>query len=147
MGYFKIMTTLITLMLSSHQISAEEITLFNSNGEAIAYIDTDDEDLTIYMWNGAPVAYLDPDGDIFDIYGFNGKHLGWYDDGIIRDHDGYAVGFIEGAANIYTQYEPYKSYKNYKPFKSFKSYAPYKPYNKSTFSNEPLSLFLMKGKG
>jgi hypothetical protein len=92
MQYFKIMTTLITLILSSLQISAEEITLFNSNGEAIAYFDTDDEDLTIYMWNGTPVAYLDPDGDIFDIYGFNGKHLGWYDDGIIRDHDGYAVG-------------------------------------------------------
>jgi hypothetical protein len=50
--------------------NAEEMTLFNSDGEAIAYIDADDDDLTIYLWNGTPVAYLDPSGDAFNIYGF-----------------------------------------------------------------------------
>jgi hypothetical protein len=142
----KIFTTILTLMLSSQILLAEEITLFNSDGEAIAYIDAEDEDLTIYMWNGTPVAYLDPDGDDFNIYGFNGEHLGWFEDGIIRDHEGYAVGFIEGATNVYTKYEPYKSHKKYKPYQSYKKYAPYKPYNKNQFSNESLSLFLMKGK-
>jgi len=146
MKTFKIITIVLTLLFSSQLAMAEEITLFNSDGEAIAYIDTEDEDLTIYMWKGTPVAYLDPDGDIFNIYGFNGEHLGWYENGIIRDHEGYAVGFIEGATNVYTKYEPYKSYKQYKPYKAYKKYAPYKPYYKSQFSNEPLSLFLMKGK-
>ncbi len=146
MKALKIFTTVIALVFGSQIALAEEITLFNSDGEAIAYIDTEDEDLTIYMWNGTPVAYLDPDGDAFNIYGFNGKHLGWYENGIVRDHEGYAVGFIEGATNVYTKYEPYKSYKQYKPYKAYKEYAPYKPYYKNQFSNEPLSLFLMKGK-
>lgn len=146
MKQLKIFATVILMLLSSHLTFAEEITLFNSDGEATAYIDTEDEDLTIYMWNGTPVAYLESNGNAFHIYGFNGQHLGWFEDGIVRDSKGYAVGFIKGATNIYTKYEPYKSYKKYKPYKSYKSYAPYKPYYKNTFSNESLSLFLMKGK-
>ena len=125
----------------------QEITLFNSEGEAVAYIDSNDDDNTIYLWSGSPVAYLSSEGDHFNVYGFNGKHLGWFEDGIVRDDDGYAVGFIKGAvSSIYTKYEPYKSYKQYKPYKSYKSYAPYKPYYQSSFSNEPLVLFLKRGK-
>lgn len=140
-----ILLTLLFLGFSSN-IIAKEITLYDSEGEAVAYIDTDDEDLTIYLWNGKPVAYLEPNGDDYNIYGFNGKHLGWYEDGIIRDHKGYIVGFSKGAVNMYTKYETYKSYKAYKPYKSYKEYAPYKPYYKNQFSNEPLSLFLSRGK-
>jgi hypothetical protein len=131
--------------LLSFTTNAQEITLFNSDGEATAYIDTDDEDLTIYMWDGTPVAYLDVDGGVFNIYGFNGNHLGWFEDGIVRDHNGYAVGFRKGATNINTRYEPYKSYKKYKPYKAYKQYAPYKPYHKNQFSGEALSLFLKRG--
>ena len=123
---------------------AQEITLFDSEGEARAYIDAND-DLTIYLWAGTPVAYLVSNGDNYHIYGFNGKHLGWFEDGIIRDHNGYALGFIEGAVNMYTKYEPYKGYKKYKPYKSYKEYAPYKPYYKNSFSNTPLVLFLKMG--
>ena len=140
-----ILLTVVFFGLTSN-VFAKEITLFDSDGEAIAYIDTDDEDLTIYLWNGKPVAYLVPDGDAFNIYGFNGKHLGWFEDGIVRDHKGYVIGFKKGATSIYTKYEPYKSYKAYKPYKSYKEYAPYKPYYKSQFSGESLSLFLSKGK-
>ena len=140
----KTVTTILTLVLTTQLLLAEEITLFNSTGEAIAYIDS--EDLTIYMWNGTPVAYLDAKGGLFNIYGFNGEHLGWYEDGIVRDHGGYVVGFIKGATNVRTNYEPYKAYKKYKPYKAYKKYAPYKPYNRNQFSTESLSLFLMKGK-
>lgn len=137
----------LLLITSACTALAEEISLFNSRGEPVAYIDTDDEDCTIYMWNGYPVAYLTTTSDDdFSIYGFNGKHLGWYADGIVRDHQGYAVGFAKGAISKYTQYESYKSYKQYKPYKSYKQYAPYKPYYKSTFSNESLSLFLKRGR-
>jgi hypothetical protein len=126
-------------------IMAQEITLFDSDGVARAYIDTDDDDLTVYLWAGTPVAYLVPDGGDFSIYGFNGKHLGWFEDGIVRDHEGYALGFIKGAVNMHTKYEPYKGYKKHKPYKSYKEYAPYKPYYKPKFSNIPLSLFLKRG--
>ncbi len=148
MDQIRKITILLGCFLSTSMIAkAEEITMFDADGDAIAYIDTEDEDLTIYMWNGSPVAYLEPNGDNFNIYGFNGNHLGWFENGIVRDHEGYAVGFKEGAASIYTKYEPYKSYKQYKPYKAYKQYAPYKTYYKTQFSNEPLSLFLMLGKG
>lgn len=127
---------------------AEEITLFDRNGTPTAYIDTADEDLTIYMWNGLPVAYLSTSSrDAFHIYGFNGRHLGWFEDGIVRNHDGEIVGFQKGAVSKYTEYEPYKAYKKYKPYKAYKEYAPQKPYYTSGFGRESLSLFLMRGKG
>lgn len=49
MKAFKIFTTAIVLLFGTQIALAEEITLFNSDGDAIAYIDTEDEDLTIYM--------------------------------------------------------------------------------------------------
>jgi len=144
--FIRILSLTIFFFGSSMTTFAEEITLFNSDGEAIAYIDAEDEDLTIYMWNGTPVAYLVSDDDAFSIYGFNGEHLGWFEDGIVLDHEGYGVGFRKGATSIYTKYEPYKSYKQYKPYKAYMKYAPYKPYYKTQFSGESLSLFLMRGK-
>ena len=125
----------------------QEISLFNSDGDAVAYIDVNDEDNTIYLWGGTPVAYLSAQSNYYNIYGFNGNHLGWYEDGVLRNEDGDAVGFKKGAiSGIYTNYESYKSYKEYKPFKSYKSYAPYKPYFSNSFSNESLILFLKRGK-
>lgn len=123
---------------------ADEISLFDSAGQPVAYIATDD-DMTIYMWSGEPVAYLSG-GNSINIYGFNGEHLGWFDNGIIRDHNGDAVGFMKGAVNMYTSYEPYKSYRQYKPYKAYQQYAPYKPYNSSSFSRTPLVSFLMRGR-
>ena len=141
------MKKLILLLLFIPLISyGQEITLFDSDGEAVAYIDGNDIDNTIYLWGGTPVAYLSSEGNYYNIYGFNGNHLGWFEDGVVRDNDGYAVGFIKGAVtSVYTQYEPYKSYKSYKPYKSYKSYAPYKPYFQNSFSTEPLVLFLKRG--
>lgn len=90
-----------------------EETLFDVNGKPVAYIAHTDGQ-TIYLWGGEPVAYLDSD----NIYGFNGKHLGWYEVGIVRDHDGCVVGFNKDAANVYVQFEPFKSCKKYKPLKA-----------------------------
>jgi hypothetical protein len=111
---------------------AEEITLFNSEGEAIAYIDAEDEDLTIYMWNGTPVAYLDPNGDTFNIYGFNGEHLGWFEDGIVRAHVGYAVGFRK-VPLIFIQNIKHTNHTSNTNLIRIKEYAPYKPTKKSIF--------------
>ncbi len=141
------MKKLILLLLFIPSVClSQEISLFNSDGDAVAYIDTDDEDNTIYLWNGTPVAYLSPESNYYNIYGFNGNHIGWFEDGIVRDEDGDAVGFQKGAVSgVYTNYEPYKSYKKYKPYKSFKSFAPFKPYFSNSFSNESFVLFLKRG--
>ena len=133
-------------LTSAVVLHAQEITLYDNEGKAVAYIDANDDDIPIYLWNGTPVAYLEPASRGFHIYGFNGKHLGWYEDGVVRDHSGHMVGFKKGAVNIYTSYEPYKSYKQYKPYKSYQQYAPYKPYFTNILSTETLSLFLRRGK-
>ena len=140
----KILFTLAFIV--SFSSFGQEISLFNSEGNAVAYIDTDDKDNTIYLWNGTPVAYLYPKSNYYNIYGFNGNHLGWYEKGIVCDEEGDAVGFKKGAVSgIYTNYEPYKQYKQYKPYKAYKSYAPYKPYFSKTFSNQSFVLFLKRG--
>lgn len=139
-----VFTVICFVLISASFACAEEISLFDSTGKPIAYIDTNDE-LTIYLWGGQPVAYLELESNYYSIFGFNGKHLGWFEDGIIRNHKGYAVGFIEGAVNIMTSFEPYKGYKQYKPYKGFKQLAPLKPIYIDSWSKIPLSLFLSSG--
>ncbi|MDM1384583.1 hypothetical protein HX024_18140 [Myroides marinus] len=119
-----------------------EETLFNVDGTPQAYI-VHNDDKTIYLWNGTPVAYL---SDNSTIYGFNGKHLGWYEDGIVRNLNGKKNGFNKKSLPVYAKYEPYKSYKKYKPYKSYKQYSKYKPYYKISKSDISLEIFLNQGK-
>lgn len=131
---------LFCTFFAAEKAHAKEITLFNSKGEATAYIDTSDE-LIIYLWDGDPVAYIHDD----DVYGFNGKHLGWFVDGIIWDNEGNAVGFIEGAVNMVTSIEPIKGIKSIKPMKSMREMAPMKPVFSNRWSSLPFSIFLANG--
>ena len=117
-----------------------EETLFDVNGNPVAYIAYSDEE-TIYLWGGEPVAYLDDDS----IYGFNGIHLGWYEDGVIRDHDGNIVGTNEKTAAVFVKFEPFKGFKKFKPFKAFKQFEPFKPFYHTTQSSLPLDEFLQQG--
>jgi hypothetical protein len=123
----------------------DEITLFNGKGKAIAYIDMSDE-MTIYMWNGKPASYLESDSDAkgFHIYGFNGKHLGWFVDGVARDHDGKAACAVKERMQS-TEGEPFKSFKAFKPFKDFTQSAPSRPTFRNAFSVVTCSAFLMEG--
>ncbi|HNR06872.1 MAG TPA: hypothetical protein PKM27_06105 [Saprospiraceae bacterium] len=122
----------------------EEIAIFNSKGKAIAFLEVSEEQ-TLYMWSGKPVAYLYKEGGETHIYGFNGKHLGWYEEGILYTHDGDAVGFIEGAMSLFTEFEPIKGFKRFKPSRSFREFPPFKPFFSKYFSKTPLSLFLLEG--
>ncbi len=45
------------IIIFASAVLAKEVTLYDSEGDAVAYIDTD-RDLTIYIWEGNPVAYL-----------------------------------------------------------------------------------------
>lgn len=140
------------LFLTLYTVSkAEELSLFDFEGDAIAYI-ADDSEMTIFLWDGTPCAYLvkkgnseNPKTDKFSIYGFNGDHLGWLIKGIVRDHEGDITGFTRGAINKSTNYEPYKSYKQYKPYKGYKEYEPYMPYLSNNWSDFLLKDFLKEG--
>jgi hypothetical protein len=131
----------LIFLLSSPSITiAKEISIFDSSGEATAYIDTNDEQ-NIYLWDGEPVAYLDHDS----IYGFNGKHLGWISDGILYDHDGHAVGFLDGSTSRPTLPEPIKGLQKLTPLKSLEELEPLQPLFQTQWESG-LKYFLLNGK-
>ena len=120
----------------------KEISLFSGSGKPTAYIATDEEN-TIFSWDGKPLAYLIPDSTEgeFHVYGFNGKHLGWFADGVARDHKGYAVCAVQGRVSS-PEFEPYKSYKQYKPYRDYQQYAPSRPAFLYGFGPTPCISFL-----
>ena len=128
--------------ISFGQYGNKEISLFDKEGEAIAYIA---EDMTIYLWDGDPVAYLSNSNNTWHVYGFNGNHLGWYIKGIVYDNDGDAVGAQKNATNMITSIEGIKGIKSIKPIKSIKEIAPIKPILSSSWSRVPLVIFLKAG--
>jgi len=136
--------SILFLSWSNLLAQADEITLYNFNGRPIAYI-APIEAYTIYLWNGKPVAYLYESSKTIHVYNFEGKHLGWFEDGIIIDHNGNAVGFLRGALKVMTQFEPFKSFKQFKPFKGFRELPPLKPLFSGKWSSTPLQIFLLFG--
>jgi len=141
MKNFLLSALLVLFVLTPLSAIAREISLYDSEGDAVAYIDTDD-DLNIYLWGGKPVAYLDGDS----LYGFNGHHLGWFREGIVWDHEGYAVGFVEGAVNKLTKLERLKGLQQLTPLKSLQQLEPLAPLMKRQFSRVPLDIFLATGR-
>jgi hypothetical protein len=119
-----IIFSIVCIFCSTSLLARDEISLFDSKGNAKAYFT---EDLTIYLWDGDPVAYLHKSGNYFHIYGFNGNHLGWFEGGIIWDHDGNAVGCIKGTVNMIYSIEPVKGIKSIYPIKSIREIASIKP--------------------
>jgi len=115
MNIKKIFTTLLVFffLLVSTISYAQKISLYDHTGEAVACI-ADDEN--IYLSKGDAIAYLNEQS----IYGLNGKHLGWFKDGIIWDHEGYAVGFIDGAFNKVKEFEGLKAIDALKEQKNLK---------------------------
>lgn len=126
-------------------INAQQTTLFDSKGEAIAYIDYDEE-ATIFMWDGTPVAFLENEGSLNCIFGFNGKFMGWYENGIIYNEEGYPVGAKDGAVNMRTQREPRKGRQLRVPRKPRTPITPRSPRWSRSWSEISLNYFLYSGK-
>ncbi len=63
---------------------------YDSHGRAAAYTE---DGVHIYLFTGEPVAYIDRDA----VYGYNGRQFGWFENGWIRDLNGYCVFFSENA--------------------------------------------------
>ena len=120
-----------------HTMSDQTITLFDTAGRRVAYIAPDEQD-TIYSWSGRPVAYLHGE----HIYGFNGKHLGWFRDGIVWDHCGKRVGFLQSTLPVPPQIHPFKGFRKPRPFKRLRQDPPLKRRKLLINSRDPLSGFL-----
>ena len=138
----RIIPLVLLLLFSAGRAADDETSLFDSTGKPVAYIASD---LTVYLWSGEPVAYLYQESEKVNVYGFNGEHLGWFKGGIVRDHDGYAVGAVREAVVGAVEFEPFKPFKQFKPFKSFREFAPSQPPFTQTWSDLPLRSFLLQG--
>ena len=84
------------------------IDFYSKSGTPIAY---SDEGENIYLFTGEPVAYISGDA----VYAFSGEHIGWFEDGWIRDKSGGCVFFTQDAKG-----GPVKPVKQVKPVKGVK---------------------------
>jgi hypothetical protein len=123
----------------------QQISLFDSQGDARAYIDFD-EDATIFMWDGTPVAFLDKDGDDICVFGFRGGFLGWYENGMIYDKNGYTVGARKEVLSMLTNMERMKGMQKMTPMRPMTSMTPMKPFWKNRWSATTLTEFLYFGR-
>lgn len=100
-------------------------TLYNCQGEAIAYLN--DDNVHIYMYDGTPVAYLHDDS----IYNFSGRYLGWIYSGMYYDRNGFPTFFTEnssgGPSKPSKQSKPSRSSRQSLPSKSSRESRPSKP--------------------
>ena len=141
----KYILTFLTAFSLSFTASAQQVSLFDSQGEARAYIDYDQE-ATLFMWNGTPVAFIEEDGDDLCIFGFDGNFLGWYEDGIIYDKKGYIVGARKDAVTQFTKMERIKGFQKITPIRPITRMSPIQPILRTRWSNTPLTEFLYFGK-
>lgn len=112
----------------------DEVTLYDSSGAASAYIVFSSSTVfsdtpTIYLWDGTPSAFLDrrSETDVFHVYSFGGEHLGWFEGGILWNHDGDAEGAVRTAISGPVQIEQIKSIKQIKPIRGIENIPPIKP--------------------
>ena len=120
-------------------LRAEEHWLYNSQGNAVAYVA---DDLTIFSNNGDAMSYLFGSNNRFSIYMFNGSHIGWLINGIVCDEQGNTVGFEKGALQNNTMLEPGKGIKMDVPNKLTREFEPVPPVFTNQWANKDLEAFL-----
>ena len=135
------------MMLITSSTFAQQISLFDRNGEARAYIDFG-RNTTIFMWDGTPVAFLERAGRNFGVIGFNGQFLGWYNMelGIMYDRRGNVVGARRGAINMAERPERAKGAQRAMPARPATPAAPAQPVFNNRWSNLSLTEFLHIGR-
>jgi hypothetical protein len=109
-----------------------QITFYDKYGRAIAYCEDGEH---IYTFGGAPVAYIHDDS----IYSYGGTHLGFFENGWVRDNAGYCVFFTDNASGGPIKptkgLEPIKAIKSIKPIKSIKQIRPIRPIPRNGWSS------------
>ncbi len=107
---------------------------YDKKGRATAY--TEDK-VHIYLFAGDAVAYFDRDA----LYSYSGEQLGWFENGWIRDLDGYCVFYSEvaygGPSKPVKGMCPVKCAKRIKPIKRVKNVRRIKSISRLSWS--PLS--------
>ena len=104
---------------------------FDKNGNATAYCD---DGVHIFAFSGSPVAYFDGNA----VFGFNGRHLGWFENGWMRDRDGECVFYTDnthgGPVTPVRRVVPVKCAKRVVPIKNVREIKRVRPVNKLSLS-------------
>lgn len=115
-----------------------EIVFYDQTGRPVAYCGDGEH---IYLYSGRPVVYI-REGSI---YAYAGTHLGWFEDGWVRDHRGDAAFFTEGASGgpmkPMRQLRPLKGLKGMRPMKGMRQTRPARPSRSRQWSRLSLSDF------
>ena len=115
-----------------------DIIFYDQHGIPIAY---SEDAVDIYLYTGKCVAYIDSDS----VYSYKGKHLGWYENGWIRDNHGYCVFFTidsrGGPINPMPRMTPMKSMKKMKSMKGMKKMKPMKAMRSLSWSDQSGTIF------
>lgn len=99
----------------------------------------------LVRFNGKGVGFADG----INLYNDSGKHVGWFEKGIMRDHNGAVVGFGESPQDMphpflpFRQFKPFPAFVGVESLRPLKQLAPYKPIKKFNWSViEPIELFV-----
>jgi len=115
---------------------------YDEDGSALAYTE---DFVHLYLFNGKPVVYFYNE----KVYGFNGSHLGWFENGWIRDLKGKCVLFnLEasgGPIKPIKKFVPNKEIKMTVPIKKIKSQIKIKNIYHASWSNFSGKDFLLQG--
>jgi hypothetical protein len=107
---------------------------FDQQGTPVAYSEDGD---TIFLFSGEPVAYHDGNS----VYSYTGTHLGRFEEGLIRDNQGYVAFFTAeatgGPIKPIKQIIPIKGIKQIKPIRGIKQIKPIRAIDSLSWS--PLS--------
>ncbi len=125
--------------------NAQQVSLFDQSGEAVAYIDYD-EDSAIFLWDGSPVAFLEKDGEDWCVFGFNKLFLGWFENGFLYDKKGHIAAATEKTINRITKAGRIKGIQKITPFKPITRITPVKPIFRNSWGANSGSSYLVTGK-
>lgn len=95
-------------------------------------------------FDGLSVGFLEG----VNLYNYRGKHVGWFENGIMRDHDSECVGFGENVMDVprpllpFKQFKPFPAFVQFEEFRPFRQMAPFRTVKKYGWSElDPLTLF------
>ncbi|TAF66038.1 MAG: hypothetical protein EAZ55_07440 [Cytophagales bacterium] len=150
---FIVSALMISMGLIKNANAQTERSIYNQNGDAIAYLATEwrGGEWIIYFFSGLPAAYLETEGNQTHIFGFNGKHLGWFEENILWDNEGNIIGYTAEANNLRLNFipsfaEPIKMMKELTPFKEPKEFPiPFKPILMNRWAYEGTESWLYQG--
>ena len=119
-----------------------ERTIFDSNGEPSLILH---ENGRLVSFNGQNIGFCDEDS----VYDYGGGHRGWFENGVLRDHDGYCIGFLRGARDTSSpvfpvpQVPPVPEIPQIEPIRPVKEIKPIKPVKQMVWSSfDPISVFM-----